>query len=114
MSYSMRFNEDLYDFVAPIRRLNRFRTGQRVLYSGSTNYTYYEGGHKCVAHKEKATIIGKSENNVVLKLDNYRQPYRTKSVLPLLNAIDVIPPHQYAVVTECDLACGDKVIDTID
>lgn len=102
------------EYALVIRRLSKFYVGQRVLYSGRTNYSYADGKEMKYAVKNaKATIITKTKHNVVVQLDDYRQPYRTKSALKDMDAIEVIPPKQYAVITECDLACGDKHLEEI-
>ena len=111
--YNMRLNEKDYPAIAPVHRLNRFRIGQRVIYSGRTNYSWGDSVVHCIASKELATVVNKTDNNITLELDNYRKPYRTSSSIIFLNAIDVIPTKQYAVVAESDLACGCKVVDTI-
>ena len=102
--YAMRLNEENYAPVAGIRRLNAFGVGQRVIYSGKTNYSYDE---KKIASKKVGTIITKSAANVVIQLDEYMKPYRTNT------GVDVLPPKQYAVVTESDLACGSKTMEAI-
>ena len=111
--YNTRLKESDYPAVAAVHRLNRYRIGQRVLYSGRTSYSWGDSEVHNAASKKLATIINKTENNITLELDEYRKPYRTKSSFPTLNAIDVIPVKQYAVVTECDLACGCKTVDAI-
>ena len=112
--YNMRFNEDLYIGLT-VQRLNRFRIDQRVLYTGRTNYSW--GTDKdtyCTVKSAKGTIISKSTANIVIKLDDYRKPYRTTSTIPYMDAVDVIPIQQYAVVTESDLVLGTKKVDTLD
>lgn len=111
--YNMRLREKDYPAIAPVHRLNKFRVGQHVIYSGRTNYSWGDSDVHHVASKKLATIINKTENNITLQLDDYRRPYRTESSIPFLNGVDVIPVKQYAIVTECDLACGCKVVDTV-
>ena len=94
--------------------MSNFYVGQRVLYTGRTNYSYADGKEmKYAVKKAKATIIKKTRHNVLVQLDDYRPSYRTQSSFVLLNAIDVIPPKQYAIITECDLACGEKHLEEI-
>lgn len=106
--YNMRLSEDKYPAVAAVHRLNKFRLDQRVIYSGRTNYSYGDSSNvQRAVSKAKGTIVGKSELNIVIMLDDYKKPYQTKK------GIDVIPPKQYALVTEADLACGTKEVDIL-
>ena len=109
--YNTRLNEDAYEFALTVRRLPNYYIGQRVLYSGRTNYSYYEGKEPMnFAKGAIGTVVSVSNNNVVVKLDKYRKPYRTKSTIVYMDSVDVLPIHQYAVVTEGSLACGDQTL----
>ena len=112
--YNTRLNEDAYEFALTVRRLPKFYIGERVVYSGRTNYSYYEGKEPMkFAKNERGTIVSVSNNNVVVKLDDYRKPYRTTSTIPYMDSVDVLPIHQYAVVTEGNLACGEQTLKDI-
>ena len=112
--YNTRSDNDAYEFALSIRRLPKFYIGQRVIYSGKTNYSYYEGKEPVnFAKNEYGTVISVSENNVTVMLDKYKHRYTTTSAIPYLDGVDVIPIKQYAVVTEGSLACGDQTLKDI-
>lgn len=99
------------------------KTGDRVWFTGTTSYSYCWGGietpnyhrdgnkiiNKVVKH-EPATVI-QTGHCVYLKLDNYRKPYLTKSNIPEMDGIWVIPQEQFACVSLGDYISGEKKIE---
>ena len=105
--YATRLNESNYTAGTIVKRLKGFYINQRVIFSGRTNYSYGEKELHLIASKQYGTVVGKTDNNVVVMLDDYKNVYRDNK------GADVIPPKQYAVVTECDLACGCKTLESL-
>ena len=94
-----------------------FKVGDRVLFSGCSNYSYFEGveekTHRYIQKNELGTVISRSETSITIKLDKIEgkhRPHRFTSSLPELNGIDVLPMEHYAVIGIGDFVCGDKKI----
>lgn len=111
-----------------MKRVSLFKQlhiGDKVLVSGVTSYSYYWGGIETkywkrgtygeiinkVAHKEPATVIQVTEHVVYLELDNSRKSYLTKSNIPEMDGVWVIPQKNIASVSIGDITCGDKIIE---
>ena len=96
---------------------NSFRVGDRVLFSGTSNYSYFEGveekTHRNKQKNELGTIVSRSDVNITIKLDKIEgkhRPHRFVSSLPELNGVDVLPMEHYAVIGIGDFFSGDKKI----
>ena len=55
--YNQRLNEANYPAMVSPHRLNKFYIGQRVIYSGRTNYSWGDSEIHNMASKQLATVI---------------------------------------------------------
>ena len=96
---------------------NQFNVGDRISFSGFSNYSYHEGKHfmsdRNIQKNEPGTVVSRSEVNITIKLDKIEGkhlPHRTKCSIPEWDGIDVLPMEHIAVVGIGDFCCGDKDI----
>ena len=99
---------------------NQFKVGDRVLFSGFSNYSYHEGKHfmsdKNIQHKELGTVISRSDTSITVKLDKIEgnhKPHRTNCSLLEWDSIEVLPMEHYAVIGLGDFICSDKKLEKL-
>lgn len=93
----------------------QFKVGDRVSFSGFSNYSYHEGKHfmsdKNIQKNELGTVVSRSDTSITVKLnkiEDKHKPHRTDCSLPEWNGIEVLPMEHYAVIGLGDFMCNDK------